>query len=96
MVSCILTMIIMYKFNYTNETVSGLLRDEIHIPIYKKNLWCFKVQIMIEMYICTSRFDNLRQGMHLLLENDKNQGKAVSFLTFLLNFRCIITMLLSL
>lgn len=38
MVSCILTMIIMYKFNYTNETVSGLLCDEIHVPIYKKNI----------------------------------------------------------
>lgn len=38
MVLCILTMIIMYKFNYTNETVSGLLRDEIHVPIYKKNI----------------------------------------------------------
>lgn len=87
----------MYKFNYTNETVSGLLSDEIHVPIYKKKYsYALKVQIMIEMYICTSRFDNLRQGMHLLLENDKNQGKAVSFLTFLLNFRCIITMLLSL
>lgn len=60
----------------------------------KKYSYALKVQIMIEMYICTSRFDNLRQGMHL--ENDKNQGKAVSFLTFLLNFRCIKTMLLSL
>lgn len=54
MVSCILTMIIMYKFNYTNETVSGLLRDEIHVPIYKKKYsYALKVQIMIEMYICT-------------------------------------------
>lgn len=43
----------------------------------KKFSYALKVQIMIEMYICTSRFDNLRQGMHLLLENDKNQGKAV-------------------
>lgn len=60
----------------------------------KKYSYALIVQIMIEMYICTSRFDNLRQGMHL--ENDKNQGKAVSFLTFLLNFRCITTMLLSL
>lgn len=62
----------------------------------KKYSYALKVQIMIEKYICTSRFDNFRQGMHLLLENDKNQGNAVSFHTFLLNFRCIITMLLSL
>lgn len=68
----------------------------MYLFIKKKYSYALKVQIMIEMYICTSRFDNLRQGMHLLLENDKNQGKAVSFLTFLLNFRCIITMLLSL
>lgn len=26
------------QINYTNETVSGLLGDEIHVPIYKKNI----------------------------------------------------------
>lgn len=83
MVSCILTMIIMYKFNYTNETVSGLLRDEIHVPIYKKKYsYAFKVQIMIEMYICTSRFDNLRQAIIYYKRMIKIKAKQLVFLPF--------------
>lgn len=72
----------MYKFNYTNETVSGLLRDKIHVPIYKNFSYALKVQIMIEMYICTSRFDNLRQAIIYYKRMIKIKAKQLVFLPF--------------
>lgn len=48
----------------------------------KKYSYALKVQIMIEMYICTSRFDNLRQAIIYYKRMIKIKVKQLVFLPF--------------
>lgn len=48
----------------------------------KKYSYALKVQIMIEMYICTSRFDNLRQAIIYYKRMIKIKAKQLVFLPF--------------